>query len=192
MISGAIDVELTPQGTLAERIRAGRGDNGVAAIRACCFFKRSIGNGSIVPPSEGANSKIRLEFAEMRAARFVTLCICIEGFGCAPDLIGYKGHHVGRRDFFRAKNATRKSQISKQHTEPQPICIAAPSQNQHQVIGREGVVPDDRHRVSRRIEQCRAGIEVKEFFEGSYVPTPASGSSNNGLIILWTPCNLWT
>ena len=76
------------------------------------------------------NAKIVLQFAEMFPTRFVPLRISGERLCFAPDLRGDEVEHVWRRDFLRAKNATRKSQIGKMDGKPQSVCVSTSPPNQ--------------------------------------------------------------
>ena len=91
------------QNVLSAQMIHHRGNNGVTAIRACCFFKRGIGDGAIVLTPKRANPKVCLEVAEVFPARFVTSCVCGECLWFTPDLRGDEGEHVGRRDVLRAR-----------------------------------------------------------------------------------------
>lgn len=151
------------QNVLGAQMSNHRGDNGITAIRACCFFKCSIGNGSIIPAPKGAKAKVVLQFPEMLTARFFSAGILVQDFRFNAELLTDEGKNVSGRYFADANHAAGKFQIRKVHGKPQPICVPASLPDQRHFLRREHVVPDDRRRVRRRIKQRCARLRRKNF-----------------------------
>ena len=76
----------------------------------------------------------------------------------ASDLRRNEGQHLSRRRFLGPWRAAWKPQIREMDGEPESIGGAAPLADQRHIRRRESIMPNDRRRVGRRIEQCGARL----------------------------------
>ena len=146
-----------------------------------------MSDGACVFASERAHVEICLKFAEMLPARFSTPRIFLKSLGVAANLRRYEGEHVGGNSRPRRARG-RKLQKGKMRGKPQSVRRAPPLTNQRQVLGREGVVPNDRRRLCRRIEQRGAGLRREDFVFLHAVFFVAQ-TANAPAISTWNSCD---
>lgn len=84
------------------QVRNHRGNDRLAAIRACRFIERDFGGGAIIFAPKWAHPKVCLEFPEMLPASLVTPRVSGKRRGLASDLRGDEVEHLDRRIFLRA------------------------------------------------------------------------------------------
>ena len=116
-----------------------------------------MSKGALVVTAKGANVEVNLKLAEMLPTRFTTLGVSAEICWLACRLSRDESEHVGGRRFFDAERSPGKPKIGEVHGKSEPVG-GSPSANQHHVLRRERIMPHDRHRVCRRIEQRRARL----------------------------------
>ena len=130
----------------------------VAAIGPRRLFDRDKSKGALVVAAKGANVEIGLKLAEVLATRFAPLGVNAEICRLACNLLGYEGEHVGRRRFVDAQRSSGEPKTGEVHGESEPVGRSPPPANQRHVLRREGMIPHDRRRVRRWIEQRRARL----------------------------------
>ena len=139
------------------------GHDRVATIRTSRLFDRDMSDGALIFAPKWTHVEIGLKFAEMLPACFFAPRVTANSAGSHPICAAMKVEHIGGRRFVDAEHTAGKPQIGEVHGKSEPIGGAPPLADQRQVLGRERVMPHDRRRVGRRIEQRRARLRREDF-----------------------------
>lgn len=154
------------QNALLLQIRDHRGNDCVPAIRTGRLFDCDMNNCAHVFAPERTHGKIGLQFAEMRTTCLLPFRIFFKRIEVVSNLRPNEGKHVRRRGFIDADHPARKTQVGETHGEAEPIRGAPALTDQREVFRREGVMPHDRRRVCRRIEQRSARLRGEDVARG--------------------------
>ncbi len=133
-------------------------DNGIAPVRADRFFQRHLEKGARVFPASKPEVQICLQFDKMFVTGLSAPGVTGKLFDPSPNLVSNKSQHIFWRRFIHADDPAWIAEVRKVYGKAEPVCLPASLPDQRQVLGRKCVVPDDRRRVCRRIEQRRARL----------------------------------